>query len=141
MSRQNKYEMTVEDWDKLDNFMDYMHEEGRSLPYAVKAFIFEGDGSLEDRRKRALVIASMSNIIGLYAFNALEEISREYENGMSDQMFTKERFAELNSELNELTSPNSYEFITNHSAMRKLYSALADFTNSEIRRMNKEITS
>lgn len=139
MTRQNRYTMTVEDWDKLDNFMDYVHEEGeRSLPHAVKAFIFEGEGSLEDRRKRALVIASMTNIVGLYAFNALEEISREYENGQTDQMFSAERFAELNSQLNELTSPGSYEFMTNQSAMRKLYSTLTDFMNSEIRRMNKE---
>lgn len=139
MTRQNRYTMTVEDWDKLDNFMDYVHEEGeRSLPHAVKAFIFEGEGSLEDRRKRALVIASMTNIVGLYAFNALEEISREYENGQTDQMFTAERFASLNSELNDLTSSASYESMTNQSAMRKLYSALTDFMNSEIRRMNKE---
>lgn len=138
MTRQNRYTMTVEDWDKLDNFMDYVHEEGeRSLPHAVKAFIFEGEGSLEDRRKRALVIASMTNIVGLYAFNALEEISREYESGQTDQMFTAEQFAELNSQLNELTSPGSYEFMTNQSAMRKLYSVLTDFMNSEIRRMNK----
>ena len=138
MTRQNRYEMTVEDWDRLDNFMDYMHDEdGRSLPHAVKAFIFEGEGSLEDRRKRALVIASMANIIGLYSFAALEEISREYENGQTDQMFAAERFAELNSDLNELTSSGSYEFMTNQSAMRKLYSTLADFTNSEIRRINK----
>ena len=139
MTRQNRYTMTVEDWDKLDNFMDYVHEEGeRSLPHAVKAFIFEGEGSLEDRRKRAMVIASMTNIVGLYAFNALEEISREYENGQTDQMFTAERFAELNSQLNELTSAASYESMTNQSSMRKLYSVLTDFMNSEIRRMNKE---
>lgn len=139
MTRQNRYTMTVEDWDKLDNFMDYVHEQGeRSLPHAVKAFIFEGEGSLEDRRKRALVISSMSNVISLYAFAALEEISREYENGQTDQMFTAERFAELNSQLNELTSAASYEHMTNQSAMRKLYSTLTDFTNSEIRRMNKE---
>ena len=139
MNRQNRYTMTVEDWGKLDNFMDYMHEEGeRSLPHAVKAFIFEGEGDLADRRKRALIIGSMANIIGLYAFSALEEISREYENRQTDQMFTAERFAELNSSLNELTSSNSYESMTNQSAMRKLYSELTDFMNNEIRRMNKE---
>lgn len=142
MTRQNRYAMTVEDWNKLDNFMDYVYEQGeRSLPHAVKAFIFEGEGDLEDRRKRALIIASMANIIGLYAFNALEEISREYENGQTDQMFSAERFAELNSELSELTSENSYEFMTNQSAMRKLYSALTDFMNNEIRRMDEEETT
>lgn len=126
-----KYPMSEQDWNDFNKFMLYAASEGdHSLTNAVRAFISEGDQSLDQRRKNTLLIASMASNIAIHAFNALEETSRTYEEGRVDQMFRADRMAILNRQLNDLTSDGSYEFMTNQSAMRKVFSALTDFMNN-----------
>lgn len=126
-----KYPMTNEDKKKFEEFLEYANDHGEhALSHAIQAFICDGDMDLEKRRKRALYLSSLGSSISAYAFYALEEASRSYEEGQSEQIFQEKRMMSLNKELNELTSKGSYEFTTNQSAMRKIFTALTDFTNN-----------
>lgn len=129
-----KYQITKEDMKKFHEFMQYANDEGEhSLKHAAKALIFDGEQDLEQRRKTCLMIASVMSNVAVHAFNALEEIGWSKGEGRSDQMFDAERMKQLNYQLNDLTSEGSYESMTNQSAMRKLYSALTDFMNDEMK--------
>lgn len=126
-----KYPMTDEDKQKFEDFLTFADNHGEgSLTHAVQAFIADGEQDLEQRRKRALYIATLASNIGIYAFNALEEASREYPEGQTEQIFELRRMKSLNKELASLTSAATYEAMTNQSAMRKVFSALTDFMNN-----------
>ena len=126
-----KYPMTDETKKKFKEFMSYVDRHGeKSLSHAIQSFIVDGEHDLEERRKRALYISSMGSSISAYAFYALEEASRAYPEGQTEQIFELKRMKSLNKELNELTSKDSYETMTNQSAMRKAFTALIDFTNN-----------
>lgn len=129
-----RYPMTKEDWERFHQFLQYANGEGEhSLKHAAKAFIFEGEQSLEDRRKKTLMIASIMSNVVIHTFNALEEVGWSKGEGQADSMFDRERMKQLNQELNDLTSEGSYEYMTNQSAMRKLYSSLTDFLNDSMK--------
>lgn len=124
-----KYPMDESAKKKFENFIQYAegHDEN-SLTHAIRSFIVDGEMDLDKRRKRTLYVAALVSNMAVHAFNALEETSRTYENGQTDQIFELRRMKPLNKELNELTSAANYESMTNQSAMRKLYSALTDLT-------------
>lgn len=126
-----KYNMDENDNKKFKEFLEYADANGEhSFVHAIQSFICDGDMDLEKRRKRALYISSIGSSISAYAFYALEEASRSYENGQTDQIFQEKRMISLNKELSELTSKGSYESMTNQSAMRKIFTAITDFTNN-----------
>lgn len=126
-----KYNMDENDKNRFKEFLAYLDANGEhSFIHAVQSFICDGEMDLEKRRKRALYISSLGSSISYYAFYALEEASRSYENGQSDQIFQEKRMVSLNKELNELTSKGSYEFMTNQSSMRKVFTALTEFINN-----------
>lgn len=129
-----RYPTTKEDWTQFDEFLKYANGDGEhSFKHAAKALIFEGEQTLEQRRKNTLMIVSIMSNAAIHAFNALEEVGWSKGEGREDQMFDRDRMKQLNQELNELTSDGSYESLTNQSAMRKLYSALTDFMNDELK--------
>lgn len=113
---------------KLDEFMDYANG---SLHQDLRIFV-KGGETLDDQRRRALLIASLASNMAVHAFNALEETSRGTI-GMTEQIFDEKEMAQLHHELSDLTSPGTYEFMTNQSAMRKLYATLTDFMNHKLR--------
>ena len=128
------YPMTKEDLKRFHEFLQHANGEGEhSLKHAAKALIFDGEQDLEQRRKNCLMIASIMSNVVIHTFNALEEVGWSKGEGREDQMFDRERMKQLNWELNDLTSESSYESLTNQSAMRKLYSALTDFLNDEMK--------
>lgn len=128
-----KYPMTEDANQKFREFLEYAEADGEfSLGHAIQSFICDGEMDLDKRRKRALYIASLGGGMSSYAFYSLEEASRGYENGQTDRMFEYKRMKELNKQLNELTSKGSYDFMTNQSAMRKLFTALMDFMDKAI---------
>lgn len=112
---------------KLDEFMDYADG---SLHQDLKIFVKNGK-TLDEQRKRALLIASLASNMAVHAFNALEETSRGTI-GMTEQIFDANEMARLQYELSDLTSSSMYEFMTNQSAMRKLYAALTNFMNRKL---------
>ena len=112
----------------LDEFMDYADG---SLHQDLQIFVKNGE-TLDEQRKRALLIASIASNMAVYAFNALEETSRGTI-GMTEQLFDAKEMAQLHEELSDLTSSSMYEHMTNQSAMRKLYAALTDFMNHKLR--------
>lgn len=113
---------------KLDEFMDYANG---SLHQDLRIFVKSGE-TLDDQRRRALLIASLASNMAVHAFNALEETSRGTI-GMTEQIFDAKEMAQLHHGLFDLTSPSTYEFMTNQSAIRKLYAALTDFMNHKLR--------
>lgn len=113
---------------KLNEFMEYVDG---SLYQDLRIFVKSGE-SLDDQRKRALLIASIASNMAVCAFNALEETSRGTI-GMTEQIFDAEEMAQLHHELSDLTSSSMYGSMTNQSAMRKLYAALTDFMNHKLR--------
>lgn len=112
----------------LDEFMEYA---SGTLHQDLRIFVKSGE-TLDDQRKRALLIASVASNMAVYAFNALEETSHGTI-GMTKQIFDAKEMAQLHAELSDLTSSGAYEFMTNQSAMRKLYAALTDFMNHKLR--------
>ena len=113
---------------KLDEFMEYANG---PLHQDLRIFVKSGE-TLDDRRKRALLIASVASNMAVHAFNAPEETSRGTI-GMTEQIFDAKEMSQLHHELSDLASPGTYESMTNQSAMRKLYAALTDFMNHKLR--------
>lgn len=125
-----KYPMSNKDWVKFNEFMQYASANGEhSLHHAVKAFIFDGEQTIKERRNSALMVASIMSSVASYAFNALEEVGWELGEGRENQIFTAESLVELDYALGELTSGPMYTHMANHSAMRKLFNALTEFMN------------